>query len=274
MRCQNLITLNGRRHIRELPDGSIRLLIPKGETKTKRFDLVFDLDAETSKMLRWVRKDFLPAIDADPEGDLFAMPGGTRRGQGSFCEAVKSAIKAHIGIEMTVHQFRHAAAKLYLDTHPEDFETIRQLLGHSFGKTTLLYAGLSSERASRSYGESRLEEAGGDERTALPGPQEWKKGISAMDIQFPEKVRKHLPLNLWPVDDRTRFEAAFRFDDVFDDDPAPGAHLSEGSRLHAETGYRRWLGFLHQLYPSDLSLRAEQRVVPGRIRDYIDQLGL
>ena len=36
---------------------------------------------------------------------------------------------------------------------PEDFETVRQLLGHSFGKTTQIYAGLSGERASRAFGD-------------------------------------------------------------------------------------------------------------------------
>jgi integrase len=54
---------------------------------------------------------------------------------------------------MTAHQFRHLAAWRYLEARPEDFETVRQLLGHSFGKTTLVYAGLSGERASRAFGE-------------------------------------------------------------------------------------------------------------------------
>ena len=54
---------------------------------------------------------------------------------------------------MTAHQFRHLAAHRYLEARPEDFETVRQLLGHSFGKTTQIYAGLSGERASRAFGE-------------------------------------------------------------------------------------------------------------------------
>jgi integrase len=54
---------------------------------------------------------------------------------------------------MTAHQFRHLAASRYLEARPEDFETVRQLLGHSFGKTTLVYAGLSGARASRAFGE-------------------------------------------------------------------------------------------------------------------------
>ena len=115
------------------------------------------LDQRTSNLLRWYRQEVLKALDADPNGDLFALPGGQRRGSPSLSEGIRGAIRHHVGIHMTPHQFRHLAAKLYLDVHPEDFETVRQLLGHSFGKTTLMYAGLSGERASKACGAIVLE---------------------------------------------------------------------------------------------------------------------
>ena len=59
---------------------------------------------------------------------------------------------------MTPQQFRHVAAKFYLDEHPEDFETVRALLGHAFAKTTLIYAGNSSERASKVHSRFVLEQ--------------------------------------------------------------------------------------------------------------------
>ncbi len=154
MRGQNLIGLNWRRHFREPKGkrGGITLMIPASETKTRRSDLAFILDAETSDLIRWYRRVILPALGADADGDLFVLAGGKRRGLQSVCKGVTVAIESEIGIHMTAHQFRHLAAKLYLDMHPEDFETVRQLLGHSFGKTTLIYAGLSSERASKAYG--------------------------------------------------------------------------------------------------------------------------
>src|SRR5262249_43840020 len=52
---------------------------------------------------------------------------------------------------MTPHQFRHFGATSYLEEHPEDFETVRAMLGHAWSKTTLIYAGSSSRRASRAY---------------------------------------------------------------------------------------------------------------------------
>ncbi|MEW9837522.1 tyrosine-type recombinase/integrase [Mesorhizobium marinum] len=155
MRSQNLIALNWRTHVREFsgPRGALQLLIPASETKTGRQDHSFELDGRTSEMLRWNRKVLLPASGADPDGDVFALPGGKRRGQSSLANGIASAIEKHVGIKMTAHQFRHLAADRYLEKRPEDFETVRQLLGHAYGKTTQIYAGRSGERASRAYAE-------------------------------------------------------------------------------------------------------------------------
>ena len=60
-------------------------------------------------------------------------------------------VARQVGIHMTPHQFRHFAAVAYLEDNPQDFETPRALLGHSFGKTTRIYAGSSARRA---YGQS------------------------------------------------------------------------------------------------------------------------
>jgi len=53
---------------------------------------------------------------------------------------------------MTVHQFRHFAAKLYLDHHPGDYETVRRLLGHKSIATTIrFYQELDTATAVRRY---------------------------------------------------------------------------------------------------------------------------
>ena len=54
---------------------------------------------------------------------------------------------------MTPHQFRHFGGTSYLDENPEDFETAKAILGHARSKTTRIYAGSSSRRASRAYGD-------------------------------------------------------------------------------------------------------------------------
>ena len=53
---------------------------------------------------------------------------------------------------MTPHQFRHLAAKLYLDQHPDGGESVRRLLGHKSLQTTMrYYRELESVLAGRRY---------------------------------------------------------------------------------------------------------------------------
>lgn len=156
IRSHNLIQLNWGRHFRSAgPNGDkkngLRLIIPASETKTKRMDCVFGVDPWLHKHIDWYRRNVLPAINADPTGDLFMLPSAKRRCKSGLCGLITQTIKRALGIHMTPHQFRHLAAKSYLDQHPEGFETVRQFLGHSFMKTTLIYSGMSGERASWAY---------------------------------------------------------------------------------------------------------------------------
>ncbi len=66
-------------------------------------------------------------------------------------------IAEHVGIHMTPQQFRHVAAMLHFEAHPEEFQTVTDLLGHAWSKTTLIYAGSSSRRASKAYGNMLLQ---------------------------------------------------------------------------------------------------------------------
>jgi integrase len=54
---------------------------------------------------------------------------------------------------MTVHQFRHAAAAVYLHHNPGDYETVRRLLGHRDIQTTIkFYCGLETIAATEEFG--------------------------------------------------------------------------------------------------------------------------
>lgn len=156
IRGQNLVTLNWRRHFHSSNSvndkkNDLRLIIPAPETKTRRRDCIFGVDAWLQKRIDWYRRNILPAINADPNGDLFALPSAERRSQNGLSRLITQTVKRELGIHMTPHQFRHLAAKTYLDHHPDDLETVRQMLGHSFMKTTLIYSGMSGERASCAY---------------------------------------------------------------------------------------------------------------------------
>jgi integrase len=153
LRPQNLCRLNWRRHFAE-PNGSrgkLLLHIPAMETKSRKQELVFEPPNDVAKRLRWYRKEILPRLGADPNGDLFVTRGGEPKSQATLSQQMKEIVGEQVGIDMTPHQFRHLAAVLYLEDHPEDFETVRALLGHAWSKTTLVYAGSSSRRAGKAF---------------------------------------------------------------------------------------------------------------------------
>ena len=105
-----------------------------------------------SHRLRWYRRHILPRLGADVNGPVFVTEKGNRKNQvPTLTVQIIDAIARHIGIHMTPHQFRHFAATSYLEEHPEDFETTQAMLGHAWSKTTRIYAGSSSRRASRAY---------------------------------------------------------------------------------------------------------------------------
>src|SRR5262249_7507981 len=60
-------------------------------------------------------------------------------------DQIIAAIRKRVGIHP--HQFRPFGAMSYLAVHPEDFETVRQMLRHAWSKTSRIYAGDSSQRA-------------------------------------------------------------------------------------------------------------------------------
>ena len=66
-------------------------------------------------------------------------------------DQITATIARHVGIHMTPHQFRHFGATSYLRAKPDDFETVKDLLGHSSSKTTRIYAGTTSEHAMKAY---------------------------------------------------------------------------------------------------------------------------
>ena len=155
LRPKNLTDLNWQNHFSE-PNGSrgkLILHIPAGDTKTKRQEIVAEVPDDVARRLRWYRRHVLSRLGADVNGYLFVTEQGSKKSQATLSQQIIEAIARHIGIHMTPHQFRHFGATSYLEQHPEDFETARSILGHAWGKTTRIYAGSSSRRASQAYNE-------------------------------------------------------------------------------------------------------------------------
>jgi integrase len=158
LRPQNLSALHWQNNFSEPngPRGQLLLHIAARHTKTKRRDIIAELPDEVARRIRWYRRHVLPRLGADVNGYLFVTERGIRKGQATISKQMIDALARHIGIHMTPHQFRHFGATSYLERHPEDFETTRELLGHAWGKTTRIYTDSSGRRASRAYNQHLL----------------------------------------------------------------------------------------------------------------------
>ncbi len=159
LRPQNLSSLTWRRHFSEPdgPKGRLVLHIPAQETKSKHQDLVAEMPDDVARRLRWYRRHILPRLDADPDGPLFVTRKGIAKTQETLSHQFIETLKHRLGVHLTPHQLRHLAAIWYLEENPEDFETPRSFLGHAWSKTTRVYAGSSTRRASKAYSRFVLE---------------------------------------------------------------------------------------------------------------------
>jgi integrase len=160
LRPQNLSALNWQRHFLEPdgPRGRVLLIIPAAEMKSGKEDFVAEVQSEVARRLRWYRRTILPRLGADPNGDLFVTAKGIRKNQRTLTSQMLKTIKRRLGVHMTGHQFRHLLGNSYLDANPHDTETARLLLGHAWTKTTRIYVGSQTRRASRAYNEFLFEQ--------------------------------------------------------------------------------------------------------------------
>ncbi len=139
MRMANLAGLRLDKHIKIVRHGRqdiIHINIPAGETKTSApIDLT--LPAESANLLAKFVQTYRPRIAGGEGPYLFPGRGGARRAETKFSSAISTFILRETGLLFNPHLFRHLAAKLHLAAHPEDIESVRQLLGHTTTKVTL-----------------------------------------------------------------------------------------------------------------------------------------
>lgn len=87
--------------------------------------------------------------------ELWLFPGeaGGCKDAKTFSDQITKRIEKATGLRITVHQFRHAAAAIWLKHHPGDYETVRRVLGHRNIQTTInFYCGLETMQANISFG--------------------------------------------------------------------------------------------------------------------------
>ena len=130
LRPKNLCELNWSRNFREPegPRGKLVIYIPREAIKSKRRDLSFEIPSELAEPIRWYRREILPRLGGDPNGDLFVSEGGGRKSQETLSQQITEVIAERVGISMTGHQFRHLAASIHLEALPDGERPARPFL--------------------------------------------------------------------------------------------------------------------------------------------------
>ncbi len=128
------------------------LVFPHYDVKN-RVDLTFELDDYVTGIIEEYVQDYRPTVLRGANSDwLFPGMNGEAKDPHLFGIQVTDRIQRATGLRITLHQFRHAAAAIYLKHHPGDYETVRRLLGHRNIRTTIkFYCGLETIQASREY---------------------------------------------------------------------------------------------------------------------------
>jgi integrase len=88
--------------------------------------------------------------------DLWLFPGETGgcKDAKTFSGQITERVQKATGLCITVHQFRHAAAAIWLKYKPGDYEAVRRVLGHRNIKTTIsFYCGLETMQANVMFGD-------------------------------------------------------------------------------------------------------------------------
>jgi integrase len=157
MRAENLVGIEIDRHIVEIGRGRIRnrhIVIPAHETKTNApFEMT--IPQESCALLDAYLNTYRARLAPLPAPWLFPDAKGKLRSTAAYSKAISDFIYRETGIRMNVHLFRHLAAKVYLDAHPDDIETVRRILGHKSTSTTLRsYAELRTDHAFRRYNQT------------------------------------------------------------------------------------------------------------------------
>ena len=154
LRMENLSGLRIDRHLWWSDRGGIVLIPILAEETKNGCAIEAQLPATVVKLLNLYLKIYRPRLAGPDSSWLFPGEKGKRRQSGGFGAQLGKFIHDQTGLRMTPHQFRHLAAKLYLDAHPGDYETVRRLLGHKSVATTMrFYQELDTMMATRRYAE-------------------------------------------------------------------------------------------------------------------------
>ena len=142
-------------------DSNYWLVFPDYDVKN-RVRLQHHLEPYLTQLIDEYVHDFRPALLRGRNEDwLFPGQHGAAKDKVSFSGQITDRIYKATGLRMTVHQFRHAAAAIMLQSRPGEYELVRLCLGHRNVQTTInSYVGLENIQASEIFGKIVMEHLG------------------------------------------------------------------------------------------------------------------
>ena len=135
------------------PDSPFWLVFPHYDVKN-RVNLEFTFDEALTRLIDEYIHEFRPSLVRGSNAAwLFPGVTGEPKTANMFSTQITERIQNATGVRMTVHQFRHACAAIYLKHRPGEYETVKRLLGHRNIQTTInFYCGLATTQANAAFG--------------------------------------------------------------------------------------------------------------------------
>jgi integrase len=136
------------------PGSDYWLCFSKFDVKNKQA-LQFVFNGRLTKLIDEYVSDFRPALMKGKNHDwLFPGRATDHKEKIGFSTQIVDHVAKATGIRVTVHQYRHAAAAMFLKHRPGEYELVRQLLGHKSVETTKrFYLDLETTVSSEMYTE-------------------------------------------------------------------------------------------------------------------------
>lgn len=157
IRMSNLVNLDIERNLVPPGQGKALHIVTSAEEVKNREPLEYPLPPESVDLLECYIREFRPHLTSKENTALFPGAGGGSKNQAFFGDQISRTVRAHTGLRVHPHLFRHIAAKLFLDANPGAYEVVRRVLGHrSIDTTTSFYTGLETSAAVRHFDKTTL----------------------------------------------------------------------------------------------------------------------
>jgi integrase len=135
------------------PGSPFWLMFPHHDVKN-RVRLEFTFDDDVTALIDEYVHHYRPHLMRGTNSDcLFPGTAGLPKTASMFSGQISDRVEDSTGLRLTAHQFRHAAAAIYLSHNPGAYEVVKRLLGHRNIQTTInFYVGLETNQANQEFG--------------------------------------------------------------------------------------------------------------------------